>query len=191
MENDDKVGVENEPLDTNEESPEEEGKFENFEAKYVVESKPLDKNEKVPMSAENVLEDCRKSLEDNLNEDDGFVNEFDEAFDVDIDEYNAWLSTELWEIENIESGNEEKVRDEDLIVDVKVKEELNDDPFHKQVFDDDCCNDDDEGKDAPMMVPILQAILAMLLTHSKTLHEQSEVIARLSRLFKPSLSNNV
>ena len=70
---------------------------------------------------------------------------------------------------------------------------MNDDPFHKKVFDDNCCNDDDEGKDsavdAPMMVPILQAIFAMLLTASKTLHEQSEVIARLSRLSKPSLSN--
>ena len=52
-------------------------------------------------------------------------------------------------------------------------------------------NNDDEvvkGIDAMMIIPLLQAILAMMLFSVKSLHEQSLLIARYSKLFKPTVS---
>ena len=146
------------------------------------------------MPAENVLEDCRKSLEDNLNEDDSFVNEFDEAFNVDIDEYNDWLSRELWEIENVERDNEEKVHDEVPIVDVKVESNVNDDSMSKQMIGGGSSAnevDKDFAMDTSRMVTLLQVIFTMLLIAGKSLHEQSVQIARLSQLPQPSVSSSM
>ena len=57
---------------------------------------------------------------------------------------------------------------------------LNDDTICKQVFDGDCYNDDAMDKniamDASVMVMVLlllKAIFTMLMTASKTIHEQS------------------
>ena len=72
-------------------------------------------------------------------------------------------------------------------IDVKV---LNDKLMYKQVHDGESNEarvDNDMGMDASNIIPLLQAIFAMLLVTGKTVHEQSLQISRLSKLSRPSL----
>ena len=53
--------------------------------------------------------------------------------------------------------------------------------------------EDEVGKmtDVSALVPLLQALFSILLGSGKTLHEQSLLIARLSKLSRPSLLSHL
>ena len=146
---------------------------------------------------ENVNEVCTKSKNKNKceNNEKTRVNESDEEYKAEAEEFNIWYYRRLEERKFAKGDNKtakklyDKVDPKSSPIGVK---DMHDDLMYMQV-PSGFGKKDEAGKvtEVPAIVALLQAIFAILLVSGKTLHEQSLLIARLSQLLRPSLLNQL
>ena len=145
-------------------------------------------------SEDEAEENYYDEAKENENEQIVYVDESDE-YKAEVNEFNVWYYKKLEERMNSKATNKntknfyDKIAQNSEFIDVQ---DVNDDLMYKQVFDGELNKDEvDKSVAASKIVPLLQAIFAMLLVSGKTIHEQSLQINRLSKLSQPSLLSHL
>lgn len=141
---------------------------------------------------ENVVEKCTKSKSKSKceNEEETGVNISDEEYGAEIKEFNNWYYSKLKErrySKDVDKRSEklyDKIVPESGWIDVKG---MRDHMYMQVPSNTDKEDEVDKRADVSAILALLQAIFAILIVVGKTLHEQSVLTARHSKLSQSSL----
>ena len=118
------------------------------------------------------------------NEDIRSIN--DREYQAEVNEFNDWYYSKLDERRKVADKTTKGLYDK-IAPSTDSMHGRYDEIMYKQVLGGERNVDKVDGVNASKIVPLLQAIFAMLLVTGKTIHEQSLQVSRLSKLSQPSL----
>ena len=117
------------------------------------------------------------------------INESDENYKVEVEEFNKWYYKKLEERKGSKVDKTSRKLYDKIDSNSAEYENENDDLLYKQVLGREYEDEVVKRMDPSTIVPLLQVILVMLFITGKTLREQTMLIARMSKFSRPSLFN--
>ena len=160
-----------------------------FESNENKSTESCDESEYDGEVVNSAMKECKKDVVDvtvhKTGENAVIRSMNDKEYQAEVQEFNNWYYSKLDERKNSKVTDKTTKRFYDKFVPTSV---LDDDVMYKQVLGNECTEDKmDKRIEASMVVPLLQAIFAMLLAIGKSLHELLQIISQSSKLSQPSL----